>query len=381
MSVCNTKNIMIYDLSGIISTGAFSSKRVGNFPSRKKWATKQEIIPTGGLFGFIGYLVNDMDYIINPDKTLIVCCDSKHNERKHYDPSYKKKRELRYSWDNNGIKEDEFGDLYPSDLTLEDLIDSDKNLLEKIALRASRNCQIQIAKDICEKSGIIVIERDGKEADDIILSIVNKYKSPNNYISIRTDDEDMLVSKMINPNTNLLGIMNKNINTKPIPTYFNKIVEGCTSDNVPSLKSRYLALSGSQWTEDVTDDLILLKDIVNLDYLMGLSDKWDSLSIFEKPYIDSLATEISDDFLIQAFVINTNLTYPRFHYDDISEEMLFSREPKLNREELNIALSSLEMKKHSKSLGLKYIYNGDVQYQKEIWASYTNEIVKYYLTF
>ena len=188
-------NIIIYDLSAMIISGAVSN-------ISKDW--NADGFPTGGIYKVLGFLLKDLQ---KNNTTIFVCKDSRVNFRKQQFPYYKANRQTK--WSN---------------------IES-----TKIGL------QFWLIDKILKEIGVTVLEQEGYEGDDLIYSVVNQYKNTASSITIRADDFDLLSTELIYPQVTIISPTGKGGNNNQLLrdpfVMYRKIIDGDVSDNVPSLKS------------------------------------------------------------------------------------------------------------------------------------------------
>lgn len=112
--------------------------------------------------------------------------------------------------------------------------------------KRSIEIQKELTEFILKDCGFMVLAEEGYEADDIIYSLVKKYKGAYDHINVFTGDSDLyfLVDKNVSIKksssrakdvdmSNYEQATKKRIPYNLIP--FSKIVNGDTSDNIPSL--------------------------------------------------------------------------------------------------------------------------------------------------
>lgn len=199
-------NLHVIDVSphihvGSITKGKFFEGEVINTPNG--W--KQLTIPTGG----ISFLFNKI-FEFSKGNTMVFACDRPATNRKNIDSAYKA---------NRGEKPD---------------VDSQKIIVERIL----------------EDCGFQVLYEDGYEADDIIYSIVQKYKhDPSiDHIYVHTDDSDLYINvddkvSILQCSSRGKNITRANYETtvskKEVIPYnsltFRKMLEGDTADGVKGL--------------------------------------------------------------------------------------------------------------------------------------------------
>lgn len=180
----------IYDGSALIHKGAKTG-------FSKSYSYKG--FPTGAAFLFFRTLLSDL----KRGEEVVLCFDAPSNtlHRTNYFTGYKINRRKQ---------------------------EGEVATIEQLNLIAQFNIIEFILKDI----GIPILKLDGYESDDFIYSVVNAY--PYTPITIRADDFDLIDTKLFNPSVNFIS--HASINSQETGEMKRKIISGCTSDKVPSLK-------------------------------------------------------------------------------------------------------------------------------------------------
>ncbi len=224
--------IMAYDSSALVFVGAnITTSRYGKAP-QSIWNT--EGIPTGGIFHFLRTFFTDLKTYTGKDCAIVPAFESLTNYRKEIYPFYKGNRTTYRS-----IQGDEIDTNILKNLSIKAWYNEfDQQTRKRFALKESSGLQIKIIKALLEDVGVKTYSVDGCEADDILymVAIYMNYYNTNCKITIRCDDHDLADTKGFNHNVRLQGVTSKStIASVPVGELLNKIMGGCTSDNIPSL--------------------------------------------------------------------------------------------------------------------------------------------------
>ena len=173
----------------------------------------------GGVLGFLLSIGAGLKRI-NPSKCIIVFDGKKGSvRRRQIYPEYKHGRKIVKNYNRiEYLKED---------------------------IKNNDDYQMSLLLKILEQLPVYIVIIDGVEADDVISSIVKKYKDENINLTIMSNDRDFF--QLINENVNIYYPAKHtiyNINTFKEEFSFDsnnfiyhKIVQGDDSDNIPGVKS------------------------------------------------------------------------------------------------------------------------------------------------
>jgi DNA polymerase I len=159
-------------------------------------------LTNGGAYGFIKFLFTEE----LPEPKKIICC-----------------------WD--GGRDKRRMEIYPA---------YKANRNQDVEIKEEQKFQMSIAKEISEEMGIINIQIERVEADDIIASLVMKLYSKKKIAIISSDSDFWQLLEY--PNINLYNpkdykrIKTKNLPVNPEDYVFYKSIVGDTSDNIVGIK-------------------------------------------------------------------------------------------------------------------------------------------------
>lgn len=236
--------IYLYDSSAIICSATLSEQKIrGTNECRGDF--NYYSFPTAGIYQLLSYIVTDLKRKRSDDSIVVTFdCHLDNNIRRQYYPDYKIKRK----------KYPELGDI-PDSMTLnqlehlvkstypigeDELINKYQQRIDTIVRNTVKHRAIAVQKRIVKwmlkEIGIVVLEHDQLEADDLIYSVCYKYGEKEK-IFLRADDGDLFDCISYAPKLTMQSVKGDGTLSPYSGVIYNKILHGDLKDGVYSLYS------------------------------------------------------------------------------------------------------------------------------------------------